>query len=491
MPDLVMIHGLLGWAESERPLFGWMPDYFPLTFIRQQWTEGDVVAVELGAASSDHDRACEAFAHLMGLQVDYGEEHSRHCCHARFGMDFRGKGLLKRWDAQNPVHLIGHSFGGNTAVALYNMIAEDYWGLGTGSDWVASVSAVCSPLRGCSLPFLLGLVEVTDQEGCTRHTVEPGSFTHGMVASCCLIIKAQDRWPSVFKRLFNFKSEQWAEHNTWSNLVSARHPYVLSGDNMMSEIAPRTRRRALRGRMENLSKTYLIAITSDALAPLSPQQLLRRLIFSAAALSGLSMSALILAFQRRASLLRLWDSLKARSWRRLALPSLGVLSGLLLLTRKCHRSLYEQLLLLVRPIMYSYFLRPYLRLSSYSVHRAAKELSPKSALVASDAEQGANDGLIDVIAQRCLDCPRLTRQQQPGGRQSRSQMHVPAARVHALARAYSYGHVDNGEEEKPLQRGRWHELHVPDSDHCLGTWFDQRSEKMYENLFKILRKRLH
>jgi hypothetical protein len=26
-------------------------------------------------------------------------------------------GLLKRWDAQNPVHLIGHSFGGNTAAA--------------------------------------------------------------------------------------------------------------------------------------------------------------------------------------------------------------------------------------------------------------------------------------------------------------------------------------------------------------------------------------
>eukprot|EP00435_Cladocopium_sp_Y103_P008066 s1027_g2.t1 len=238
-------------------------------------------------------------------------------------MDFRGKGLLKRWDAQNPVHFIGHSFGGNTAVALYNMVAEDYWGLGTGPDWVASVSAVCSPLRGCSLPFLLGLVEVTDQDGCTRHTVEPGSFTHGMVASCCLIIKAQDCWPSVFKRLFNFKSDQWAEHNTWSNLVSARHPYVLSGDNMMSEIAPRTRRRALRGRMENLSKTYLIAITSDALAPLSPQQLLRRLIFSAAAFSGLSMSALILAFQRRASLLRLWESLKARSWHPLALPSLG------------------------------------------------------------------------------------------------------------------------------------------------------------------------
>ena len=62
------------------------------------------------------------------------------------------------------------------------------------------------------------------------------------------------------------------------------------------------------------------------------------------------------------------------------------------------------------------------------MQRAAKELSPKSALVASDAEQGANDGLIDIVAQRCLDCPRLARQQQPGGRQSRSALHVPGAR---------------------------------------------------------------
>ena len=63
MPDLVLLHGLLGWAEERRPLYGWMPDYFPLASIRRKW-DGDVVAVELGAASSDHDRACEAFAHL-------------------------------------------------------------------------------------------------------------------------------------------------------------------------------------------------------------------------------------------------------------------------------------------------------------------------------------------------------------------------------------------------------------------------------------------
>ena len=116
MPDLVLLHGLLGWAEEHRPLYGWMPDYFPLASIRRKW-DGHVLAVELGAASSDHDRACEAFAHLMGLRVDYGAEHAEKNGHARYGMDFRGRGLLKRWDASSPVHLVGHSFGGNTAVA--------------------------------------------------------------------------------------------------------------------------------------------------------------------------------------------------------------------------------------------------------------------------------------------------------------------------------------------------------------------------------------
>ena len=32
----------------------------------------------------------------------------------------RQTGLLKRWDASNPVHLLGHSFGGNTAVPWWN-----------------------------------------------------------------------------------------------------------------------------------------------------------------------------------------------------------------------------------------------------------------------------------------------------------------------------------------------------------------------------------
>ncbi|CAJ1441744.1 unnamed protein product [Effrenium voratum] len=208
------------------------------------------------------------------------------------------------------------------------MIAEDHWGLGTGPDWVVSVTAICSPLRGCSLPFLLGLVEVTDEDGEIKYIVEPGSVTHGIVAFCCLIIKAQDRWPKFFQALFNFKSTQWAEHNTWSNLVSARHPYVLSGDNMMSEIAPRTRRRALRGRMENLSKTFLIAVTSDALPPLAPRQLLQRLALLAATYSGLCLTSWALAWRLRQ---RLWSLALRLKWQPVAMERctlhVAVLSG--------------------------------------------------------------------------------------------------------------------------------------------------------------------
>ena len=33
---------------------------------------------------------------------------------------------VERWDATRPVHLVGHSFGGNTALVLVQLLADDY-----------------------------------------------------------------------------------------------------------------------------------------------------------------------------------------------------------------------------------------------------------------------------------------------------------------------------------------------------------------------------
>eukprot|EP00966_Prymnesium_polylepis_P043955 1018847-Prymnesium_polylepis.1 len=114
-PPLVLVHGFFGYG-SRRPLFGLAPPYFDLDALRAEWP-GEVVAVDIGGNSSNHDRACEVVAQLKGLRTDYGEEHAVCCGHDRFGEDHTGRARLSgRWDASRPVHIVGHSFGGNTAL---------------------------------------------------------------------------------------------------------------------------------------------------------------------------------------------------------------------------------------------------------------------------------------------------------------------------------------------------------------------------------------
>lgn len=52
----------------------------------------------------------------------YGQEHSRTHRHACHGETY-DPGLFSAWGEGNPVHLIGHSFGGQTARVLQHLIA--------------------------------------------------------------------------------------------------------------------------------------------------------------------------------------------------------------------------------------------------------------------------------------------------------------------------------------------------------------------------------
>ena len=135
-PAIVLLHGVFGYGEHHTPLWGAAPHYFPINELRSQ-TSKVIVAPSLGSHSSNHDRACEAFAQLMGLLTDYGEAHSVSCGHCRYGEDHRGEPMLDLWDASHPIHIIGHSFGGNTALVLLTLLAQDYWGYGTSAAWVS------------------------------------------------------------------------------------------------------------------------------------------------------------------------------------------------------------------------------------------------------------------------------------------------------------------------------------------------------------------
>ncbi|CAN0498717.1 unnamed protein product, partial [Ectocarpus sp. 12 AP-2014] len=73
-----------------------------------------------------HDRACEIFYELKGGTVCYGQEHSRAHGHACHGETY-DVGLFSAWGEDNPVHVLGHSYGGQTARVLQHLLATGFF----------------------------------------------------------------------------------------------------------------------------------------------------------------------------------------------------------------------------------------------------------------------------------------------------------------------------------------------------------------------------
>ncbi len=164
----VFIHGYSGWGQyderyEETPYWGLTLTDFRKMFAR--WDQ-DIYMPSVGPHSSAWDRACEVYAEMTGTRVDYGEAHSKQCGHERYGRDYTGKALIPdfTWDDQHPVNLVGHSFGGNTARVLLDLLADgapeevaatgdDTSPLFTGghAGMVFSLTTIASPSNGTTL----------------------------------------------------------------------------------------------------------------------------------------------------------------------------------------------------------------------------------------------------------------------------------------------------------------------------------------------------
>lgn len=172
----VFVHGLLGWGSYDEvndlvPYFG-MTTGDLTAYLTSRGSR--CYAASVGPLSSAWDRACELYAQMKGAVVDYGAAHAAKYGHSRWGQDFSGttgasfqKLLPDRWDADHPVNLVGHSFGGATIRLMEDLLADGsaeetayaaahpdaehpVSPLFTGgkADWVQSITVIAAPSNG-------------------------------------------------------------------------------------------------------------------------------------------------------------------------------------------------------------------------------------------------------------------------------------------------------------------------------------------------------
>ncbi len=128
----ILVHGLGGWGQYDA-----ITETYPYWGAGAGMSEGEgnfidflaengyeAYAVSIGPVNSAWDRACEIYAQLTGTVVDYGEAHSKAHNHARYGRSFEDKPLMGRvWSPDEPLNLIGHSFGGPASRLFASLMA--------------------------------------------------------------------------------------------------------------------------------------------------------------------------------------------------------------------------------------------------------------------------------------------------------------------------------------------------------------------------------
>ena len=161
---VILVHGMFGWGEGEginRKIPYWGASSGDLVDFFRECGAKECYAASVSPISSAWDRACELYAQLTGTRVDYGKAHSQKYNHRRYGRTYE-KPLFDSWSAEKKIHLIGHSFGGNTVRLLVHLLEngakeeqeatpeDEISGLFTGGkkDWVCSVVTLCSLHNG-------------------------------------------------------------------------------------------------------------------------------------------------------------------------------------------------------------------------------------------------------------------------------------------------------------------------------------------------------
>lgn len=182
---IVLVHGFLGWGPEELGGYKYWGGTEDLQKILEE--KGyQVFTVSVGPVSSNWERAIEVYTQLKGGQIDYGNVHAKKYGIVQMPEGKKYVGLYPEWDENHPVHLIGHSMGGQTIRMLQYQLSQIIISDTTNNapeksallgeeknGWIASITSIATPHDGTTLanimtktfPYLQNIIGIANVVG--------------------------------------------------------------------------------------------------------------------------------------------------------------------------------------------------------------------------------------------------------------------------------------------------------------------------------------
>ena len=206
----IFIHGLGGWGESDGIETRLHYHYWGFdkkerdlpAHLRAQGVEAYFPS--LGPFTSAWDRACELWAYLFGGTVDFGKEHSSRYGHKRYGRFYPG--VLKdlgRKGAHEKIDLIGHSFGGLTAIVFANLLYN-----GSEEERACTPAEALSPLFAGGHDFVHCLATLSGTNNGTTFADFFGEKGMKLLSGTVYTVNALAA-PTSLMDLLDFHTDQW------------------------------------------------------------------------------------------------------------------------------------------------------------------------------------------------------------------------------------------------------------------------------------------
>ena len=179
---IVLVHGFLGFGPEQftRSGFKYWGGFDDIAgHMRTHQGQHAVFVASVGSISSNWDRTAELYYQIKGGCVDYGLMHTIRFQHLQQhrppgkcwaadpanNPDNYPLALYPAWDARHPIHLLGHSQGGQTVRSLIELLEHGsphgdegggdlYQGGKVG--WVLSATTISAPHDGTSLRDAIG-----------------------------------------------------------------------------------------------------------------------------------------------------------------------------------------------------------------------------------------------------------------------------------------------------------------------------------------------